>query len=300
MSLVNEINGGLLRKLSDTGGSSTPSAVPNSTVGGKGLGASFDASSIDLSIGLQRAATAFASSFGRINTGVSQLDIATATMEKIVSHVDRLVELSKRAEAVSLSDQERARLNSEFQRIVGEIERVRNDATAGTTDLLTVDDLKSVLTDSGIDLNKVSSVSTALKKLGGVEGRLGKEAVSIPELFATSAVGQGESGSDPLEQDISTQAGAERATAFLDEFQEIIVPELENLQRINTDLAAAARFALISADVFEQFIEKSSTINDPDTLASQIVSAVRGRTRDPALGAHSSLDSQLAAELLAE
>jgi hypothetical protein len=80
--------------------------------------------------------------------------------------------------------------------------------------------------------------------------------------------------------------------------QTFIKKDLKGIEKVLNELGSAREFARDSANAFKAASLSGLTSNQPETVASQILQAIRANNKDSALSAHSSLDRKLVGELL--
>lgn len=306
MSLIQSINGDLLLRLASASGSS--SSTPSSTIGGRGSSANFDGGT-DFASGFETGAAIFSRSSERLSGAYLHLSNAYDNLSQLSDLLDHMIELAKSAQSEALTPSDRARLNGDFQSTVAQFRSLSADSVAVTTDgesedLLLKSDLSDLLKDAGVDVTSSSQLAQAFQRTAGADGRLAYKAITAEDVLISTNSGtefvSAPTGSDPLEQDISTIGGATIAATTLGEFRKDLDNDLSSLNTVVTELNAALRFANTGTAAFANAGNLLSGGTNADALAKQIVDAIQRYTNDNALAAHSDIDRQLAIELLGE
>lgn len=293
MPLINSINGELLRQLAAASGGSTSGG--GSTVAGKGVSTTFEGDSVNLSAGLSTAATAFSNSYVRISSSVSRIDITRDTLSSLTDLASRLYSLASQSADLETTTEERGLLNSEYESLITEFRTVLSDASKLTEDVyensidvLDSGDLRSVLGDSGINLSAETVLSEAFSLVGGDDGDLGYERVVLDD--GTEV--------DPLSQDIDTRANAINAKDALGKLKDVIADDVESVGTVLTELRAAKEFAFEATVAADELSRRILDSSDADAIAKELVTKIKQQASDPAISAHSSLDTVLVSDLL--
>lgn len=292
MPLINSISGGLLRQLAAASGSSSSAGA--STVAGKGVSTTFEGDSVDIAAGLRTATTAFSNSYVRISSAVSRIDIAQESLSSLTDLASRLYDLASESADLETTTEERSSLVSEYESLITEFRTVLSEASQLTTDVyedsidvLDSGDLRSVLGDAGIDLSAETVLSEAFSPLGGVDGGLGYERVALED--GTEV--------DALSQDIDTRANALNAKDALGKLKDVIANDVEAVGGVLDELRAAQEFAYQATRAADELSRSILDSADADSIAQKLVSKITQQASDPAIAAHSSLDTALAQEL---
>lgn len=293
MPLINEISGALIKRLSGEAGGS--SASSSSTIIGRGVSSSFDGGGVNVSAGLQGAATIFSNSYIRLSDAVSRFNLTEEKLQRLSALTEELYAVASEAADSQTSTETRADLESRFQELASEFERVVADASKDTKDvferaqdLLDVSDLRSVLSTAGVDASAATSLAESFAGVGGQDGNLGYERVTLSD---TSQV-------NPLDQSVATLETALLAKEAIGLLREEVNTDSEGISVVLGELRAAASFALEGARAADELGRKTFDTLDAQKAADELVRRIKARTSDAALAAHSSLDTALARELL--
>ncbi|MBP9837960.1 MAG: hypothetical protein KBC84_04530 [Proteobacteria bacterium] len=304
MSLINQINGSLLRTLSGSGSSSTSG---NSSINGNGVGASFGGDTVDVSAGLSVLASAFKSSALRLNTPFVIVSRVKSTLGEINDITDQLLELSEKAASSDTSLDERGNLNNRFQALVNKynnlVDNTKIEVDGTSFDLLNKTNLKTLLADSGIELSTTKDLGQAFNTLAS-DGQLGYSDIASEDLYLVNGDGSVEfasalSTTDPLSQNLQTRAGATIAVTTLTQLKEDVSKDLKNISKIADELRLADNFAINANTAVIDLLNRADTGKSPEDIASLLVQKIKQISSDNKLAAHSDIDKNLALELLA-
>jgi len=300
MSLLYQINGDLFRELS--GATSTSRSA--STVNGKGSSATF-ASTADVSVGIGKAATAFANSFQRLGGIVGDVLRAHSRVQEVSQAVDDLLKLAENAAQPGKTEGERGRLHSQFVEGVQKFRALRDGLEAIGNDgevieLLETGGMTTLLRQAGIDPLGVNTVAESLRRLGGTDGEIGFENVLSEDVMVVTTSGvefvdAPDGRSDPLLQNLQTEAGAVRAVSDLRKLQRSVHEDGERMQAIAEGVTGAVNFSYGAKEIFSSYAQASGSA---EVLAEKIVGELRTFLPSNALGAYTDLDRELARELV--
>jgi len=286
MSLINQINGGLIQRLSASAGTSSAPSV--SSINGKGVSASFDGANVNIREGLRVGGETFTRSLLRMSDAISSFQIVKSRLTEINSLVTDLSDLASQSARADISDDERSRLTSDFRSGLSKLNTLYASSDNGEIDLLDRNDLADVLDGSGIDTDAATKLAGYLRSGGGSDARLG---------FERALVSDGTKAS-PLTQKIDTRESALDAETVFKALAVAVKDDLKSINGVLEELNAAADFAGAGGLAFGKLYESILRSQDADKVAVELVSLIRNRVSDNELGPHSDLDTMLAAELL--
>jgi len=284
MSLIHEISGDLLVKLS--GGQSNSSSSSN--INGMGVGASIKSDSTDFKTGLDTGLSAFTNSALRFASAIKVFQVTENALSDIQSIVETLYSLAKTSADEQTSADERGTLNSQFQKALTEYSQVLNNAQISTTDLMDSGDLADVLKEAGVDTSQATMLVQAFSKVGGKDGEVGYEKIVLSD----------ESTANPLLQAIDTQSNAKKAEETFKALKDEIKTDFEGISNVVSELTAGRNFAAIAVSAFSSVSERIISFSEAESAAEEIVSLIQSSADDPSLSEHSDLDTHLAKDLL--
>lgn len=288
MSLINQINGALLKELQER--------YPTSSSGGSsiGMGAAFDSDQLNISTALDTVCDIFTLSYQRVSNPYSGLNAAQQRLDKAEQALDDLYDLATKAADSGLSDNDRASLETEFRKTIRTLNSaLTNDEIIDEDedlDPMKTDDLGEILEDAGVDLMTSSKIVQAYKSVGGSDKTLGEETITLADGSRISA----------SDLHISTEKSAEQAVEYIDALRDVIATDNKGLTDILGELKGAAEFALTAVNTFTKASEDEFKAGNLDTLANLLVADLRANSDDAALNAHSDVDAILAQQLLDE
>ncbi len=297
MSLIDRIDGELLRGLSGSSSSQT-----RSSVAGRGLGASFEDDTVELASSLTTGETIFSKSYIRLSEAISQVSLSREMLSELKNIASELGSLATRAADAAASVTDRARLNSEFEKLLGAYRTKLDETSDDEVDALSKSDLREALLGAGISPERADKLSEAFTGLSGGDGQIGYTSVD-PQLLTSNEVNLQtlddavSSRTDPLRQDISTREGAIVAELAIGVLSRDLERDVEAVDTILEELSGASTFAFTSAVVFGSSGDKVANSRNADQLANTLVQEIRRLTRDHAVAAHSDLDKRLSSEL---
>lgn len=138
------------------------SAQSTTTASGTSLG---QQSEVSLSTGLRRGARDFSASVQLLNNGISVINVARAANESLLELVGKLEDVVKDAARGSISAGKARRLRSQFGEVSREFEQLLAKTAEEKLDVLNPDDLASVLARAGLDVDSVSEIAGAFRRL---------------------------------------------------------------------------------------------------------------------------------------
>ncbi|GEM_PF-4746279 len=284
MSLINQINGELLTRLSPKSSSS----ASKSQLGGKGLGLSSDGAGVDLTQGLSLLKSAFTDSYLRLNSVVSTVIVAGNQLERLGGIAEQLYSYSSKAAGLETTVEERTRLNSQVKILVTDFEDILNESARGSADILNLADLTQVLKGSGISSSAPTELAQALGEIGGKDGELGYERIELSSELTV----------DPLSQRLNDRASSERAAEAFLGLKKAVEQDLSGVDSILTELNGALQFARQGALATEDLLAAPLDSSQAETVANRLVQQIKNRTSDPMIAAHSALDTLLVQSVL--
>lgn len=304
MSLLEKIDGGMLRTLAGSTSSSSSSSVVSS-LNGKGAGASFDSSGVDVSAGLSRMISAFQASAVRIVKPLNTFQNTRDTLEQLSKLADHMLEIAKRSSGIETTDDQRGALAVSFNRDAKEFRRLLDASVEQDFDFRSKSDLESALSDAGIDVSQSTTLSEAFAKLAASDGEVGyshfkNEDVAITTIAGVTQVYRANGSSDPLNQDVTTQGGGQVAVNTLTKLRDDLKNDSKQVQTVIEELVGAGNFAIHGANEATVLSSAVAGTFTPQQLADKLVTAIRADTSDPLLSAHSDLDRNLANVLLSD
>lgn len=157
-SLERIINSTLLTKISKTSSSKSSSKSPlasssNEPLVGQALYNS-----------LRTGAQNFAAGIQLLNSSATFVNLSLDTTEKLLDMVKQLETITSKANKGNISSSSAKQMRAEFDRMADGFDKLIEGATRDSTDLFDVDQLQAVLTNSGLDPEKVSELALALKR----------------------------------------------------------------------------------------------------------------------------------------
>lgn len=307
MALINQINADMIRRISGSSSSSKSSSI-SSGINGLGTSASVGTVNVNVPAAMQKMANSFRDSFLRMETAVTQIGKADGYLTNLSGTVSDLLDLARRSADSETTDEERVRLNSEFQAKVSEFRKSISNAdefdysTGTTTDYLDVGDLRTLLEEAGVDTSSATDVAQLFARLGNGDTALGYSPILSEDATVVNDDGSTTSaiapaGTDPLNQSISGRAEATIAVNTLQKLSTDVSNDLSNIKKIGTELAAGRDFAL-AGYASAATLASNASIVDANDAASRLVSLIRHNSTDSNLSAHSNIDSDLASALL--
>lgn len=282
MALIHEISGSLLLRLAERAGGGASSGQ------GESAGSFSTADRGSIAEGLSFGASSFQDSTIRLNEGLNVLRLSSATLTELSSVAEDLLQLAQKAAKTETTTEERTRLDAIFQAKILQFQKIMSGAESGTKDALDSSDLQEALVDSGIDFTRSSALASAFSGLGGGDGELGYEKVTLAD----------ERIVNPLMLDVETIDNADDAAEAFTSLRAMINAEQERLFTVTSELEDSIRFAFQARQSFLNKSGESLSNNNAEEIAKSIVAEIKRNTSDPALAAHSDLDRILAATLL--
>ena len=116
-------------------------------------------SSTSISDGLRFGARTFSTAIQGLNTAISFVNLSQSTLKDLLKITDKAISLAQRACDSGASEDERRKLNLEFQKLGNKFGRIVAEAKLGDKEYLTEEGLAELLTNLG--LNKDDSASVA-------------------------------------------------------------------------------------------------------------------------------------------
>jgi hypothetical protein len=224
-------------------------------------------------------------------------------MVKLADLSDQLVEIADRS-ATMPAGSNRGALELKFGDLVREYENIRDGTTASSVDLLDKSELGGILEDAGIDTDSASTLALAFQALVTGDGSIGFAYVAGKSASVVNpATGQRQTAAavrDPLDNHVSNKAKGRAADYQLGKFRDVVHSNLEKINAILEEILGAQNFALQGVVAVEGLSSSISSYSNAESVAAALSAAIRSSAKDNALSAHSSLDSLLAKELLAD
>ena len=293
-----------------SGSTSAPGSTSSisSSINGRGKSVAVAAAQVNVGNALSTAATSFRNSFIRMDDALQKFGKTQSYLQDLSDSLDELTTLAERSLDPEASDEERARLNSTFQKKITEYRALLRNSTQfdtaseESTDFLSTTDLEQVLRDAGVDPSSATALAETFARLGNGDTDLGispiiSDDVTVGNDDGTTSTAIASTGSDPLTQDISTRAQAAIAVNTLAKLQDDVKTDLKNVSFVISELKGAQSFALAgyaaSASIAGQLSQ-----DDANKTAIKLVSLIRKNDNDISLAAHSDIDATLAKELL--
>lgn len=157
-SLERIINTTLLTKISKTSSSSTSSKSPLASSSSEPLVGQA------LYNSLRTGAKNFAAGIQLLNSSATFVNLSLDTTEKLLDMVKQLEMIAFKANKGNISSSSAKQMRADFDKMADGFDKLIEGATQDDTDLFDVDQLQSVLTNAGLDPEKVSELALALKR----------------------------------------------------------------------------------------------------------------------------------------
>lgn len=157
-SLERIINTTLLTKISKTSSSSTSSKSPLASSSSEPLVGQA------LYNSLRTGAKNFAAGIQLLNSSATFVNLSLDTTEKLLDMVKQLEMIASKANKGNISSSSAKQMRADFDKMADGFDKLIEGATQDDTDLFDVDQLQSVLTNAGLDPEKVSELALALKR----------------------------------------------------------------------------------------------------------------------------------------
>lgn len=285
MSIISQISGSFLNALSGGGKATTKE---KSALDGGAESSSFQAAVSDIRPGLSKAANAFVASLDRLNSAIYAVSNTRNFLSDIDESVKRIADLAEQATDESISQDDRDIISEKFRGEIFELRKLVASADDGSQSALSKGDVEDVLQAAGINIEGTTNLVHTLKQIGGRDGELGSERVTLDNDTVVN----------PLSQSVDTVADAEIALEAFELLKKQVAQDFKGIDFITEDLRGAALFARAGAMSFDNAVEYSPTVNDPDKVAQMIVQSIRSQTPSGSIRELSALDEELAIELL--
>lgn len=283
MSLIHEINGDMLYRLSGVARSARSS-------GNASGGFSSSANATTVIEGLEKGAEAFSRSMLRLDDAISDVAVARSSLSQLSSISSDLLEISRIAADGGTSEAERSRLNSKMKTLVSQFSDAQEESQIGDdVNLLEKDDVKDLLEEAGVNFDETSVLVKEFNGSGGSDGELGFEKTTMPN----------GSREDPMSQSLLTLSDAQDALVVFQNLEEHVSEDFESVSTILDELKSARAFATYGYQAFDVLGQGQGSLS-VDELATEIVDRIRRNTADAALAAHSDIDSLLVDDLMSE
>lgn len=257
-----------------------------------------------LSVTLQRGARSAAASIQSLNAGISYINVAREYTDQMLNVVDALQTLVKRAGKGNITPSNAKLYKSSFDKLSKAYEDLVTGSVVKGRDLLSVDDMSSVLKQGGLDPAKVSELEAAFKKITSFSG------VEVTATGATSLSGSlfpsedfyraiRQATRDP-EDPAQDDDGSAAFTKIKQAVQEIHDKVSSNIKALDTAAELVRKNLELVRTTGFAFLNASSNIGGAET-AETVAFKVRGEIRSKggeSLSEAHNLKSILAAGLL--
>jgi hypothetical protein len=157
-SLERIINTTLLTKISKTSSSASSSKSPLSSSSSEPLVGQA------LYNSLRSGAQNFAAGIQLLSSSATFVNLSLDTTEKLLDMVKQLETITSKANKGNISGSSAKQMRAEFEKIAEGFDKLIEGATKEDTDLFDVDQLQGVLTNAGLDPEKVGELALALKR----------------------------------------------------------------------------------------------------------------------------------------
>jgi hypothetical protein len=180
-SLERIINPTLLTKISKTSsfGSSSKSSSASSSSESLAGQALYDS--------LRSGARNFGAGIQLLNSSATFVNVSLDTTEKLLAMVKQLETIATKANKGNISSSSAKNMRVDFDRIAESFDKLIEGATTDKANLFDVDQLRTVLTNAGLDPEKVSELAMALKRFThpaeltiGADGQVASNGSPVP------------------------------------------------------------------------------------------------------------------------
>lgn len=155
ISLSGAVNATYIRKLASAANSDAPSQAFKQPS---------NAANVDITSALRFGARVYSQGLKNLNSGISLLNVASVTMDKLIKITEDVVKLMERATAPGVGDQTRRRINSEFRELANEFKKIVDDAEVGDYKPLDVESLTEFFGKIGLDPEQSSTIANVFSK----------------------------------------------------------------------------------------------------------------------------------------
>ncbi|GEM_PF-5360655 len=155
ISLSSAVSATYIRKLASAANSDAPSQAFRQPS---------NAANVDISSALRFGARVYSQGLQNLNSGISLLNIASVTMQKLIKITEDVVGLMERATAPGVGDQTRRRINSEFRDLATEFKGLVEDAQIGDYEVLDVESLTEFFEKIGLDPEESGTIADVFNK----------------------------------------------------------------------------------------------------------------------------------------
>ena len=240
-----------------------------------------------ISVTLRRGAQGAAAAVQSLNAGISYINIAeqfTTSLLEVVSQVDALV---TKAGKGNITPSNARVYKDQFDRLSATYTKVIKSSVVKGKDLLNVEEMKSALQRAGLNVDQVSELQNAFKRVTSFsmvevndKGQvLSKDDIIPPEAFYKALRQATRDPEEPAQSDDGSIAFASSREAV----KEIKDHVVENLKSLSTARELVEKnLKLVRATGFA-FLNVSTDVGDSDTVddvALRVRGAIRSGARD--------------------